>query len=107
LTREQEVGAAIDKAVKHFGGVDMLVLNAGIFPACRRSDIASDLWRMADERQRGGEPAGDAVAMRSEACAARRPHVVIGRRTCRAWTRARRYSASKAAMNQLARASRR
>ena len=35
-------------AIKHFGGVDMLVLNAGIFPASQPiQDIAQDQWRNA------------------------------------------------------------
>src|SRR4029079_6016735 len=42
------INASMDKAVKHFGGVDMLVLNAGIFPASQPvQDIGSDMWRKA------------------------------------------------------------
>src|SRR6185369_15806808 len=33
LSDSKAIDSAFNKAVKHFGGVDMLVLNAGIFPA--------------------------------------------------------------------------
>jgi rhamnose utilization protein RhaD (predicted bifunctional aldolase and dehydrogenase)/NAD(P)-dependent dehydrogenase (short-subunit alcohol dehydrogenase family) len=33
ITSEEEVAAALEKAGRQFGGMDMLILNAGIFPA--------------------------------------------------------------------------
>ena len=33
VTSEEAVADALEKAVRHFGGLDLLILNAGIFPA--------------------------------------------------------------------------
>jgi NAD(P)-dependent dehydrogenase (short-subunit alcohol dehydrogenase family) len=46
VTREEDVVPALDKCVRRFGGIDMLVLSAGIFPPTRRIE-ALDLceWR--------------------------------------------------------------
>jgi NAD(P)-dependent dehydrogenase (short-subunit alcohol dehydrogenase family) len=46
LTDETATKAAIEKVVRSFGGVDMLVLNAGIFPAsCNIDALSMDHWR--------------------------------------------------------------
>ena len=46
LTAADAVNAALDAAVRGFGGVDMLVLNAGIFPASQPvQDIAAETWQ--------------------------------------------------------------
>ena len=46
LTVESALVDALEQAVQAFGGVDMLILNAGIFPAsCRIAGLASDDWR--------------------------------------------------------------
>lgn len=48
LTDAKAIHAALEKAVRRFGGVDMLVLNAGIFPASAPvQSIALDSWRNA------------------------------------------------------------
>jgi len=45
LTQEASLAAAIEEAVRKFGGLDMLVLNAGIFPpGAQIADMKSDLW---------------------------------------------------------------
>jgi rhamnose utilization protein RhaD (predicted bifunctional aldolase and dehydrogenase)/NAD(P)-dependent dehydrogenase (short-subunit alcohol dehydrogenase family) len=45
VTDEEAVRAALEAAVRAFGGLDMLVLNAGVFPAGRRIDSLSlDEW---------------------------------------------------------------
>ncbi len=45
LTQEASLAAAIEEAVRRFGGLDMLVLNAGIFPpGAPIADMKSDLW---------------------------------------------------------------
>ena len=45
LTQEAGVTAALDEAVRRFGGLDMLVLNAGIFPpGAPIADLKSELW---------------------------------------------------------------
>lgn len=46
LTQESEIQEAIEKGVRHFGGLDILVLNAGIFPAgCKIGDLQNADWR--------------------------------------------------------------
>jgi len=46
LTREAGIGAVLEEAVRAFGGLDMLVLNAGIFPAgAPIAETGADLWR--------------------------------------------------------------
>jgi rhamnose utilization protein RhaD (predicted bifunctional aldolase and dehydrogenase)/NAD(P)-dependent dehydrogenase (short-subunit alcohol dehydrogenase family) len=46
LTRESEVDRALEEGVRAFGGLDMLILNAGIFPpSAPVSALASDVWR--------------------------------------------------------------
>ncbi len=43
---ETKLIAALKKGVAHFGGLDMVVLNAGIFPGGKRIDnLSSDEWR--------------------------------------------------------------
>jgi len=97
---------SLDTAVKHFGGVDMLVLNAGIFPASQPlQDIAAETWKQAMSVNVEAQlqlmqlchpllklaPRGGRI-------------VVIGSRNVPApGPGAAAYSASKAALNQLAR----
>ena len=46
LTDDSQVEAALDQAVKSYGGIDMLVLNAGIFPASAPiASLSPDDWR--------------------------------------------------------------
>lgn len=46
ITDAAAVEAALEAGVRRFGGLDMLVLNAGIFPAGARIDaLSDDLWR--------------------------------------------------------------
>src|SRR3954470_5136164 len=48
LTDAAEVQKALDEAIRRFGGVDMLVLNAGIFPASQPiQDIQPETWKNA------------------------------------------------------------
>jgi len=48
VTDETQVRSAIEKAVLTFGGLDMLVLNAGIFPASHKiADLPTEEWRKA------------------------------------------------------------
>lgn len=43
---QQHIVRALDKAVRRFGGIDMLVLNAGIFPKSRMiSELSNETWR--------------------------------------------------------------
>jgi rhamnose utilization protein RhaD (predicted bifunctional aldolase and dehydrogenase)/NAD(P)-dependent dehydrogenase (short-subunit alcohol dehydrogenase family) len=46
LTKESEIESALEEAVRAFGGVDMLVLNAGIFPpGSGIGELGTDAWR--------------------------------------------------------------
>src|SRR5207248_2672249 len=48
LTDAKAIDAALDAAVKRYGGVDMVVLNAGIFPSSQPvAAIAAESWRSA------------------------------------------------------------
>ena len=106
LTDVDAVSSVIDKTVKHFGGVDMLVLNAGIFPSSQAvQDIASDMWRNA---MTVNVEANLLVMQACHALLKLAPRggriVVIGSKNVPApGPGAGAYSASKAAMNQLAR----
>lgn len=46
LSREEEIAPAVERGVLAFGGLDMVVLNAGIFPGgCPIASLASSAWR--------------------------------------------------------------
>ena len=106
LTIAGEVRDCLDRATRRFGGVDMLVLNAGIFPASAAiQDIASDAWRSA---MTVNVEASLHVLQACHPLLALAPHkgrvVVIGSRNVPApGPGAAAYSASKAALTQLAR----
>jgi rhamnose utilization protein RhaD (predicted bifunctional aldolase and dehydrogenase)/NAD(P)-dependent dehydrogenase (short-subunit alcohol dehydrogenase family) len=106
LTDEQRVGIAITRAVSAFGGMDMLVLNAGMFPATRKiADLPTEEWRKSMSVNL------DANLLLMRLChpflklAPRGGRVVvIGSKNVPApGPGASAYSASKAALNQLAR----
>ncbi len=106
VTDDKQVGLAICRAVMAFGGIDMLVLNAGIFTASRKiADLPTEEWRKAM-----------AVNLDANLLLMRICHpflklaprggrvVVIGSKNVPApGPGASAYSASKAALNQLAR----
>ena len=106
LTQRNAVEKGLDTAVKSFGGVDMLVLNAGIFPSSQPiQDILAETWRNAMAIN------VEANLLVMQAChpllklAPRGGRVVvIGSKNVPApGPGAAAYSASKAALNQLAR----
>ncbi|MCW5205643.1 bifunctional aldolase/short-chain dehydrogenase [Desulfobulbus sp. F5] len=46
ITDEVQIAAALDQAVMRFGGIDMLVLNAGMFPASKTvAELSCEEWR--------------------------------------------------------------
>lgn len=106
VTDEVAVSAALEAAVRAFGGVDMLVLNAGVFPPSRRLEsLTLDHWR-----QVMGVNLDANVALLREAypllkAAPRGGRVAaIGSRNVPAPGPGQAaYSASKAALTQLAR----
>ncbi|MGH8751619.1 MAG: bifunctional aldolase/short-chain dehydrogenase [Burkholderiales bacterium] len=106
ITHEKTVSDALEAGVRVFGGLDMLVLNAGIFPASRRIEaLRQHEWRKVMN-----------VNLDSNLMLMRLCHpllkiaprggrvVVIGSKNVPApGPGAGAYSASKAALNQLAR----
>jgi NAD(P)-dependent dehydrogenase (short-subunit alcohol dehydrogenase family) len=106
LTDEAQVEAALGRAVKSFGGLDMLILNAGVFPtsapiasmakdAWRRTmsinlDANADLMRACHPLLKLSPRGGRVVVIGSKNVAAPGPGQAA-------------YSASKAALQQLAR----
>jgi rhamnose utilization protein RhaD (predicted bifunctional aldolase and dehydrogenase)/NAD(P)-dependent dehydrogenase (short-subunit alcohol dehydrogenase family) len=106
LTNQQEIRKALDEAVRRFGGVDMLVLNAGIFPSSQSiQEIPAESWRSA---MAVNVEANLLVMQACHALLRLAPRggriVVIGSKNVPApGPGAAAYSASKAALNQLAR----
>jgi rhamnose utilization protein RhaD (predicted bifunctional aldolase and dehydrogenase)/NAD(P)-dependent dehydrogenase (short-subunit alcohol dehydrogenase family) len=106
LTDAKAIDGALDTAVKRFGGVDMLVLNAGIFPSSQAiQDIPAESWRSA---MLVNVEANLLVMQACHALLKLAPRggrvVVIGSKNVLApGPGAAAYSASKAALNQLAR----
>jgi rhamnose utilization protein RhaD (predicted bifunctional aldolase and dehydrogenase)/NAD(P)-dependent dehydrogenase (short-subunit alcohol dehydrogenase family) len=106
VTREPDVCSAVAAAVESFGGLDMLILNAGIFPQSRRiAELPLDEWR----RTMSINLDANVVLMReSHPLLVLSPRggrvVVIGSKNVPApGPGAGAYSASKSALTQLAR----
>lgn len=106
VTSPDELKEAIDETIQNFGGLDMLILNAGIFPQSKRIDsMALEDWRTVMQinldanlmLMRGSHPYLKLAPKGGRV-------VVIGSKNVRApGPGAAAYSASKAALNQLAR----
>ena len=106
VTSEKAVENALESGIKTFGGLDMLVLNAGIFPASRRIEVLQgEEWRKVMN-----------INLDANLLMLRECHpllklspkgarvVIIGSKNVPApGPGAAAYSASKAALNQLAR----
>ena len=45
VSNEEQVNAMVAKANEHFGGVDILVHNAGITPVCKLEEMPTSLWK--------------------------------------------------------------
>jgi rhamnose utilization protein RhaD (predicted bifunctional aldolase and dehydrogenase)/NAD(P)-dependent dehydrogenase (short-subunit alcohol dehydrogenase family) len=106
LTDSTAIDKALDAAVKRFGGIDMLVLNAGIFPASQSiQDIPAQSWRSAMSVNVEANLLVMQGCHRLLKLAPRGGRiVVIGSKNVPApGPGAAAYSASKAALNQLAR----
>jgi NAD(P)-dependent dehydrogenase (short-subunit alcohol dehydrogenase family) len=106
ITSAEAVAEALDAGVKAYGGVDMLVVNAGIFPGGRRIDeLADEEWRRV---QHINVDANLALMRLCHPLLKLSPNggrvVVIGSKNVPApGPGAAAYSASKAALTQLAR----
>jgi rhamnose utilization protein RhaD (predicted bifunctional aldolase and dehydrogenase)/NAD(P)-dependent dehydrogenase (short-subunit alcohol dehydrogenase family) len=106
VTSTAQLSRALDAGVRAFGGLDMLVLNAGVFPAsCRIEALADDAWRRV---LRVNLDANLALLREAQPLLVAAPRggrvVVMGSKNVPApGPGAAAYSASKAALTQLAR----
>ena len=106
LTDEKAIQSSLGAALRRFGGLDMLVLNAGIFPSSQSiQDIPAESWRSA---MTVNVEANLLVMQAGHPLLKLAPRggriVVIGSKNVPApGPGAAAYSASKAALNQLAR----
>jgi rhamnose utilization protein RhaD (predicted bifunctional aldolase and dehydrogenase)/NAD(P)-dependent dehydrogenase (short-subunit alcohol dehydrogenase family) len=106
VTRAEQLASALDAGVRAFGGLDMLVLNAGIFPGgCRIEALGDEEWRKV---LRVNLDANLALLREAQPLLALAPRggrvVVVGSKNVPApGPGAAAYSASKAALTQLAR----
>jgi rhamnose utilization protein RhaD (predicted bifunctional aldolase and dehydrogenase)/NAD(P)-dependent dehydrogenase (short-subunit alcohol dehydrogenase family) len=106
ITNEQAISDALEQAIQAFGGLDMLVLNAGIFPAgCRIDSLDLSTW----QRVMGVNLDANLVLLREcypflKLAPSGGRVVVIGSKNVPApGPGAAAYSASKAALTQLMR----
>jgi rhamnose utilization protein RhaD (predicted bifunctional aldolase and dehydrogenase)/NAD(P)-dependent dehydrogenase (short-subunit alcohol dehydrogenase family) len=106
VTDRAAMQAAIARGVAQFGGLDMLVLNAGLFPASKRiADLEDEVWSQV---MRVNLDANLALLRMTHPLLKRSPRggrvVVMGSRNVPApGPGAAAYSASKAALTQLMR----
>jgi rhamnose utilization protein RhaD (predicted bifunctional aldolase and dehydrogenase)/NAD(P)-dependent dehydrogenase (short-subunit alcohol dehydrogenase family) len=106
VTQAGAVDEALDAAVTSFGGLDMLVLNAGVFGASQRiASLSMAEWRRVMDVNLDANLALMSIAHGLLRCAPRSGRVVvIGSKNVPApGPGAAAYSASKAALTQLAR----
>ncbi len=106
VTSDKELNDALEQTANSFGGLDMLVLNAGIFPGgCKIAELKMEAWRKV---MAVNLDATLALMSASHPYLCLAPNggrvVVIGSKNVPApGPGAAAYSASKAALNQLAR----
>ena len=106
VTSADAIGSALERGVHAFGGVDMLVLNAGVFPGGQRIESLTDeAWQRVN---RVNVDANLALMREAHPLLKLAPNggrvVVIGSKNVPApGPGAAAYSASKAALTQLAR----
>jgi len=106
VTDEQAIEQALEQTIRHYGGLDILILNAGIFPAsCKIEELSLAQWRkvMAINLD-----ANLALMTQTHALLKLAPNggriVVMGSKNVPApGPGAAAYSSAKAALNQLAR----
>jgi NAD(P)-dependent dehydrogenase (short-subunit alcohol dehydrogenase family) len=106
LTDGAAVARSLETAVRAFGGVDMLVLNAGMFPSSQPvEDVTADTWKKTMAVNVEAQLALMQLCYPLLKIAPRRGRIVIiGSRNVPApGPGAAAYSASKAALNQVAR----
>lgn len=106
MTDEQAVRDALEQGVRQFGGIDMLVLNAGIFPAGKKvASLPTEEWRNVFAINLDANMAllRDTYPLLQQAPNKGRVVVIGSKNVPAPGPGAAAYSASKAALNQLMR----
>ena len=106
VAEQSQLRDALQSTCNAFGGLDILVLNAGIFPAgCRIESLASDQWRrvMQINLDANFHLMREAYPYLKLAPRGGRVVIVGSKNVAAPGPGAAAYSASKAALNQLAR----
>ncbi|MBX0327020.1 bifunctional aldolase/short-chain dehydrogenase [Oscillochloris sp. ZM17-4] len=106
VTSEEQLIAALERTARAFGGLDMLILNAGIFPPSRRiADMPTAEWRrtMTINLDANMILMREAHALLKHAPRRGRVAIIGSKNVPAPGPGAVAYSASKAALNQLAR----
>jgi rhamnose utilization protein RhaD (predicted bifunctional aldolase and dehydrogenase)/NAD(P)-dependent dehydrogenase (short-subunit alcohol dehydrogenase family) len=106
ITSEEAVGAALEAGVRAFGGVDMLILNAGVFPAGTPIEsLQSSEWRRVFEVNVDANLTlmRECYPLLKLAPKSGRVVVIGSKNVAAPGPGAAAYSASKAALTQLAR----
>ncbi len=106
VTDEQQIRDALERTVRAFGGVDVLVLNAGIFPmSCRIAELTEKAWRdvMSVNLDANVNLMREAYPLLRRAPRGGRVVIIGSKNVFAPGPGAAAYSASKAALNQLGR----
>lgn len=106
LTSEQQVTEALERAVRAYGGVDVLVLNAGIFPkSAPIAALSSEAWRKTMSINLDANVAllRECHALLKLSMRGGRVVIIGSKNVAAPGPGAAAYSASKAALQQLAR----
>lgn len=106
VTERQQVASALEQGVSRFGGLDMLIVNAGVFPGgCNIAELDLDEWRRVMNINLDASLMLMQLAYPLLRCAPEHGRVVVvGSKNVPApGIGAASYSASKAALNQLVR----
>ncbi len=106
VTDRAALKLALESGVQHFGGLDMLILNAGVFPGGSRiAELDDDIWRqvMAVNLDANLALLRDCYPLLKLSPNGGRVVVIGSKNVAAPGPGAAAYSASKAALNQLAR----
>ena len=106
VTSSDEVDKSLDRAISHFGGLDMLVLNAGMFPGGTAiAELQDDQWQkvMSVNLDANLRLMRECYPLLKLSPRYGRVVVIGSRNFLAPGPGAAAYSASKAALNQLAR----
>lgn len=106
ITQDRQIQDALERTVRAFGGVDILVLNAGIFPmSCRIAELTEQAWRdvMSVNLDANVNLMREAHPLLRLAPRGGRVIIIGSKNVLAPGPGAAAYSASKAALNQLGR----